>query len=202
MAASYSPALHCSTIGETQLEVKILPQVVTRIMGVDPLIGMDTGSMPMTGGHGTVAGFVSVLEGMGLKGAGTVGMAAATFGLIAGSMLGGPLAERIIRSRVSHVQEQVQDETIDPAMAGIESDEASPEGRTKRISTNEQEFQQYAMGTPYPCTPANSHPRIAGTHDGIVCLLGSIPPVRPRLRCAVLADLINTAVITLFLNLI
>ncbi|MBQ8458097.1 MAG: hypothetical protein IJ540_10905 [Prevotella sp.] len=75
MAASYSPALHCSTIGETQLEVKILPQVVTRIMGVDPLIGMATGSMPMTGGHGTVAGFVSVLEGMGLKGAGTVGMA-------------------------------------------------------------------------------------------------------------------------------
>jgi len=125
----------------------ILPQVVTRIMGVDPLIGMATGSMPMTGGHGTVAGFVSVLEGMGLKGAGTVGMAAATFGLIAGSMLGGPLAERIIRSRVSHVQEQVQDETIDPAMAGIESDEASPEGRTKRISTNEQEFQQYAKAT-------------------------------------------------------
>ena len=87
MAASYSPALRCSTIGETQLEVKILPQVVTRIMGVDPLIGMATGSMPMTGGHGTVAGFVSVLEGMGLKGAGTVGMAAATFGLLVSWLL-------------------------------------------------------------------------------------------------------------------
>ena len=32
-------------------------------------------------------------------------------------------------------------------MAGIESDEASPAGRTKRVSTNEQEFQQYAKAT-------------------------------------------------------
>jgi ESS family glutamate:Na+ symporter len=42
---------------------------------------------------------------------------------------------------------QPQDEEIDPAMAGIESDEASPTGRTKRVSTNEQEFQQYAKAT-------------------------------------------------------
>jgi ESS family glutamate:Na+ symporter len=125
----------------------LMPQVVTRLMGVDPLIGMATGSMPMTGGHGTVGGFASVLEGMGLRGAGTIGMAAATFGLIAGSMIGGPLAERIIRSKLSHEQMQVQNETIDPAMAGIESDEASPEGRAKRVSTNEQEFQQYAKAT-------------------------------------------------------
>ena len=39
---------------------------------------------------------------------------------------------------------QPQADEIDPAMAGIESDEASPTGRKKRISTNEQEFQQYA----------------------------------------------------------
>jgi len=74
-------------------------------------------------------------------------MAAATFGLIAGSMLGGPLAERIIRTKLTHEQMQPQDEEIDPAMAGIESDEASPAGRTKRVSTNEQEFQQYARAT-------------------------------------------------------
>ena len=74
-------------------------------------------------------------------------MAAATFGLIAGSMIGGPLAERIIRTKLTHEQVQPQDEEIDPAMAGIESDEASPTGRTKRVSTNEQEFQQYAKAT-------------------------------------------------------
>ena len=122
----------------------LMPMGITHLLGVDPLIGMAAGSISMTGGHGTAGGFAKVLEGMGLQGAGTIGMAAATFGLIAGSMIGGPLAERIIRTKLTHEQIQVQDEDIDPAMAGIESDEASPTGRAKRISTNEQEFQQYA----------------------------------------------------------
>ena len=125
----------------------LMPTVITKSMGVDPLIGMAAGSISMTGGHGTAGGFASVLEGMGLHGAGTIGMAAATFGLIAGSMLGGPLAEKIIRTKLTHEQMQPQDEEIDPAMAGIESDEASPAGREKRVSTNEQEFQQYAKAT-------------------------------------------------------
>ena len=122
----------------------LIPVGIAWLMGVDPLIGMAAGSISMTGGHGTAGGFASVLEGMGLSGAGTIGMAAATFGLIAGSMIGGPLAERIIRKKLMHEQMQPQDEEIDPAMAGIESDEASPTGRAKRLSTNEQEFQQYA----------------------------------------------------------
>lgn len=122
----------------------LIPMGITRLMDVDPLVGMAAGSISMTGGHGTAGGFASVLEGMGLNGAGTIGMAAATFGLIAGSMLGGPLAEKIIRTKLTDEQMHPKDEDIDPAMAGIESDEASPSGRAKRVSTNEQEFQQYA----------------------------------------------------------
>ena len=125
----------------------LMPMGVTWLMGADSLVGMAAGSMSMTGGHGTAGGFASVLEGMGLHGAGTRGMAAATFGLIAGSMIGGPLAEHIIRTKLTHEQMQQQAEEIDPAMAGIESDEASPTGRAKRVSTNEQEFQQYAKAT-------------------------------------------------------
>ena len=125
----------------------LMPMGITKLLGVDPLIGMAAGSISMTGGHGTAGGFASVLESMGLHGAGTIGMAAATFGLIAGSMIGGPLAERIIRTKLTHEQMQPQDEEIDPAMAGIESDEASPAGREKRISTNELEFQQYAKAS-------------------------------------------------------
>ncbi len=104
----------------------LMPMGITRLMGVDPLIGIAAGSVSMTGGHGTAGGFAGVLEGLGLHGAGTIGMAAATFGLIAGSMLGGPLAEFIIRKKLTHEQMQPQDDEIDPAMAGIESDEASP----------------------------------------------------------------------------
>ena len=125
----------------------LMPMGITRIMGVDPLIGMAAGSISMTGGHGTAGGFAKVLEEMGLHGAATIGMAAATFGLIAGSVIGGPLAEKIIRTKLTHEQMQVQAEELDPAMAGIESDEASPTGRAKRISTNEQEFQQYAKAS-------------------------------------------------------
>ena len=125
----------------------LMPMGITRIMGVDPLIGMAAGSISMTGGHGTAGGFAKVLEEMGLHGAATIGMAAATFGLIAGSVIGGPLAEKIIRTKLTHEQMQVQAEEVDPAMAGIESDEASPTGRAKRISTNEQEFQQYAKAS-------------------------------------------------------
>lgn len=119
----------------------------TRLLGINPLIGMAAGSISMTGGHGTAGGFASVLDGMGLQGAGTIGMAAATFGLIAGSMMGGPLAEKIISKKLVHEQMQEPDEEIDPAMSGIESDEASPSGRAKRVSTNEQEFQQYAKAS-------------------------------------------------------
>ena len=125
----------------------LMPWGITRLMGVDSLLGIAAGSVSMTGGHGTAGGFAGVLESMGLQGAGTIGMAAATFGLIAGSMVGGPLSELIIRKKLTHEQMQPKDEEIDPAMAGIESDEASPEGRTKRISTNEQEFQQYAKAS-------------------------------------------------------
>ena len=42
----------------------LMPMGVTRLMGVDPLIGMAAGSISMTGGHGTAGGFASVLEGM------------------------------------------------------------------------------------------------------------------------------------------
>ena len=125
----------------------LMPIAITRLMSVDPLVGMAAGSISMTGGHGTAGGFAKVLEMMGLHGAATIGMAAATFGLVAGSMLGGPLAERIVRTKLTHEQMQQPDEDIDPAMAGIESDEASPAGRAKRVSTNEQEFQQYAKAT-------------------------------------------------------
>ena len=94
----------------------LMPMGITRLMGVEPLIGMASGSISMTGGHGTAGGFAGVLENMGLQGAGTIAMAAATFGLIAGSMLGGPLAERIIRKKLTQEQMQPIDEEIDPAI--------------------------------------------------------------------------------------
>ena len=125
----------------------VLPLGIAWIMGVNPLVGMAAGSISMAGGHGTAGGFSAVLEGMGLSGAGPIAMAAATFGLIMGSVTGGPLAERLIRTKLTAEHLEPKDYEVDPAMAGLESDEASPAGRAKHISSNEQEFQQYAKAT-------------------------------------------------------
>ncbi|MBR5735168.1 MAG: sodium/glutamate symporter [Bacteroidales bacterium] len=70
---------------------------IAKGLGVSPLVGMAAGSIPMSGGHGTSGGFAPLLEQMGLHGAGSITMAAATFGLVAGSLLGGPLGESLIR---------------------------------------------------------------------------------------------------------
>jgi len=70
---------------------------IAKGMGVSSLVGMATGSIPMCGGHGTAGGFSPLLEKMGLEGADSITMAAATFGLIAGSLIGGPLGEMLIR---------------------------------------------------------------------------------------------------------
>ncbi len=125
----------------------LMPLLITKAMGVSPLVGMAAGSISMAGGHGTAGGFASVLEGMGLKGAGTVAMAAATFGLIAGSVIGGPVAERLIQRHLTSEQLEPKDYEVDPALAGFESDESLPQGHAKHMSDDEHEFHQYATAT-------------------------------------------------------
>ncbi|WFA08403.1 sodium/glutamate symporter [Tissierella sp. Yu-01] len=66
------------------------------VVGVHPLLALMTGSTPMTGGHGTSAAFAPTVEALGITGATTVAVAAATFGLVSGSMMGGPVANRLI----------------------------------------------------------------------------------------------------------
>ena len=67
------------------------------LLGLDSLTGMTTGSIPMVGGHGTAGAFGPVLEDFGISGATTVCTAAATFGLVAGSLMGGPIGNRLIK---------------------------------------------------------------------------------------------------------
>lgn len=69
---------------------------VSKAIGASPLVGMCTGSIPMVGGHGTAGSFGGTLQDLGLASAKTLSAAAATFGLVAGSLLGGPLSRRLI----------------------------------------------------------------------------------------------------------
>ena len=70
---------------------------LANVLGLDSLTGMTTGSIPMIGGHGTAGAFGPVLEDFGVSGATTVCTAAATFGLIAGSLMGGPIGNKLIK---------------------------------------------------------------------------------------------------------
>lgn len=74
----------------------ILGVTVAASLGQNKLLGMAAGSITMCGGHGTAGGFCGLLEKMGLEGADSITMAAATVGLLGGSLIGGPLAERLI----------------------------------------------------------------------------------------------------------
>ena len=71
---------------------------LARVLGVEPLLGLIAGSITMTGGHGTGAAFGKLIEDQyQFPGAVTLAMAAATFGLVSGGLIGGPVATNLIR---------------------------------------------------------------------------------------------------------
>ena len=72
---------------------------LSKLLNLNPLIGMCTGSIPMVGGHGTAGAFGPVLEDFNIHGATTICTAAANFGLITGSLVGGPIGKRLIEKR-------------------------------------------------------------------------------------------------------
>ena len=73
-----------------------LALVLAKGLGVSAFVGLCTGSIPMVGGHATAGAFGVVLEDLGLDSAMTICTASATFGLVLGSLMGGPLARRLI----------------------------------------------------------------------------------------------------------
>ena len=67
------------------------------LLGLDPKIGLITGSITLTGGHGTGAAWAKVFaDKYGLQGVMEMAMASATFGLVAGGLIGGPVARRLV----------------------------------------------------------------------------------------------------------
>lgn len=70
---------------------------VASALGLDPLMGLVAGSISLTGGHGTAGAWGATFEDKyGVIGATTLGIACATYGLVAGGIIGGPVAKRLI----------------------------------------------------------------------------------------------------------
>jgi ESS family glutamate:Na+ symporter len=68
------------------------------LLGLDPLVGLLTGSVSLVGGHGTaIAWGPRFAELHGVESALEIGVASATFGLILSALMGGPIARILIR---------------------------------------------------------------------------------------------------------
>ena len=74
----------------------VLSSILAGVFGWDLRLGLCTGSIPMVGGHGTAGSYGPLMEGMGIESANVIAIAAATYGLVAGSLMGGPTARGII----------------------------------------------------------------------------------------------------------
>jgi len=87
--------------------------LMARLLDLHPLIGLMSGSISLVGGHGTAAAYASSFSQVqNIRSAMELGMAAATAGLVLGSMLAGPVAERLLqglgKGRGSSEQQPVQ----------------------------------------------------------------------------------------------
>lgn len=86
------------------LAVVAVMQILQNLVGVglagvfqlDARLGLCMGSIPLVGGHGTAASWGHDLEKLGCASATVVSVAAATYGLVAGSLMGGPVAKSLI----------------------------------------------------------------------------------------------------------
>ncbi|MFS0576776.1 sodium/glutamate symporter [Sporosarcina sp. 179-K 3D1 HS] len=69
---------------------------LAKVFNIEPLLGVMSGAVTMSGGHGGAAAYGTTIEQLGISSAVTIGMAAATLGLICGSLSGGPVARHLI----------------------------------------------------------------------------------------------------------
>lgn len=81
-----------------------------KLFDLNPLISLSASSVPMVGGHGTSGAFGPLFESFGATGATTVAMASATFGLVMGSLIGGPVARR--RINMYNLHSTTEDEEL------------------------------------------------------------------------------------------
>lgn len=88
----------------------IVGVLLAGLFGINKLLGIAMGSISMSGGVGSGAAFGPMLEKFGAEGGTTVGVAAATFGLLLGSIVGGPVARKlIIKYKLKSNSEQIEE---------------------------------------------------------------------------------------------
>jgi glutamate:Na+ symporter, ESS family len=94
---------------------------LARALDLHPLVGLLAGSISLVGGHGTAAAYAANFSDVrNLQGALELGMAAATAGLVLGSLLAGPVAERLMRRAAARAPSTTTGAAITAPAAGAE----------------------------------------------------------------------------------
>ncbi|WP_077601787.1 sodium/glutamate symporter [Oceanobacillus sojae] len=82
--------------GFLALAQNIIGVSMAKLLNLDPLIGVMVGAISMEGGHGAATAFGTTIEELGIDGALSIGLAAATVGLVAGGLIGGPIVKYLM----------------------------------------------------------------------------------------------------------
>ncbi|WP_127959181.1 sodium/glutamate symporter [Serratia microhaemolytica] len=94
---------------------------MAKMLGLDPLMGLIAGSITLSGGHGTGAAWSKVfVEQYGFANATEVAMACATFGLVLGGLIGGPVARHLVKR--SSIPDAAAEDSVQPS--GFEKPES------------------------------------------------------------------------------
>lgn len=88
---------------------------VSSIVGLEPAYGLLASAIPLVGGHGAALSYGTTFEQAGYEAATLVGAASATYGLISAVLIGGPLANHLIK----------RDKITTPNMEGGKTEELS-----------------------------------------------------------------------------
>jgi len=93
---------------------------LAKLMGESPLLGLQCGGVSLMGGFGTAAGFSKTMEEAGLANAALIGTAAAAFGVVAGSLMGGPFGRWLMENRVHRTKLAPSSAPLEPVVpAGV-----------------------------------------------------------------------------------
>ena len=113
--------------------------VLARWFQLDGRLGLCMGSIPLVGGHGTAGSFGPQFEDAGVMGASVVAVACATYGLVSGSLMGGPVARSLIvkhnlHSTEGHATAAKSAETLAADVAGEDESFTSASPRFVKAS--------------------------------------------------------------------
>lgn len=109
---------------------------LAKAFNIHLLLGLCTGSASMTGGHGTAGSFAPLFESLyGCDGALLVGMAAATFGLVSGGLIGGPVGNFLVRRH--GLAEVAASRRNDPTQAAAHEQELPLSAKGMTLAANQ-----------------------------------------------------------------